>query len=238
MGDVTFMANHTWIQKRRLFQSHISLHRPLKPISDTFSLPSGDWSNSKRVNTEDLLGHNSPLMYTINLPPLLSFDHIQSEEGTQFICSSSRGVVRFLVPARFFCQIQERSLTLGCDNPQFYREFRTLVGAFYRTLLGVTKGYGEKLKTVGVGYKGKLEENRLLRMVLGYSHPLYYFLDQSIRIKFSRKNNRFNLRGPNSVIIHQTAANLYAFKKPDVYKGKGVRYRGLKLLKKEGKKKK
>jgi large subunit ribosomal protein L6 len=46
------------------------------------------------------------------------------------------------------------------------------------------------------------------------------------------------LWGSNSVIIHQTAANLYEFKKPDVYKGRGIRYRGFKLLKKEGKKKK
>jgi large subunit ribosomal protein L6 len=102
----------------------------------------------------------------------------------------------------------------------------------------VTKGYRVRLKTVGVGYKGRLEENDLLRIAVGYSHPLHYFLEQSIRIKFSRKNNRFNLQGANSAITHQTAADLYNFKKPDVYKGKGVRYRGVKLLKKEGKKKK
>jgi hypothetical protein len=187
------MTNRTWIEKKQLFQSHISLDRPFKTTGGTFSFPTYDWGKSKGVNTEELLGQNSLLTCTIYIPPLIALAHRQSKEGTQFICSSSRGVVRFLVPPRFSCQIQDRSFALDCDNPQFYPEFRTLVGAFYRTLLGVTKGYGEKLKTVGVGYKGKLEENRLLKMVLGYSHPHYYFLDQGIRIKFSRKNNRLNL---------------------------------------------
>jgi large subunit ribosomal protein L6 len=104
--------------------------------------------------------------------------------------------------------------------------------------LGVTKGYRGKLKTAGVGYKAGFTENRLVNMMLGYSHPVYHFLNKTTRIKFSRKNNRFNLQGPNNVIVNQTAADLYILKRPDVYKGKGVRYRGYKLLKKEGKKKK
>jgi large subunit ribosomal protein L6 len=105
-------------------------------------------------------------------------------------------------------------------------------------MLGVTKGSREKLKTIGMGYKGGLEGNRLIKMVLGYSHPVHYFLDSTTKITFSRKNNRFNLQGPNSLIINQTAADLHFFKTPDVYKGKGIRYRGYKLLRKEGKKKK
>ena len=105
-------------------------------------------------------------------------------------------------------------------------------------MLGVTKGYQEKLKMVGVGYKGRFEENQLLKMVLGYSHPVHYLINHTVDIKLSRKNNRFNLQGPNPLIVNQAAADLHTFKKPDVYKGKGLRYRGYKLLKKEGKKKK
>src|SRR4051812_790364 len=103
-------------------------------------------------------------------------------------------------------------------------------------MLGITKGYSKKLKTVGVGYKAGLEDNRLIKMLLGYSHPIHYSLHPTTKIKFSRKHNRFDLKGPNSSIVNQTAADLYMLKRPDVYKGKGVRYRGYKLLKKEGKK--
>jgi large subunit ribosomal protein L6 len=105
-------------------------------------------------------------------------------------------------------------------------------------MLGVTKGYRGKLKTVGVGYKAGFADNRLVDMTLGYSHLVHYFLKPTTKIKFSRKYNRFNLQGPNPSIVKQAAADLYMLKRPDVYKGKGVRYRGYKLLKKEGKKKK
>jgi large subunit ribosomal protein L6 len=105
-------------------------------------------------------------------------------------------------------------------------------------MLGVTKGYQEKLKTVGVGYKAGFTNNHLINMMLGYSHPVYYFLNPATKIRFSRKFNRLNIKGPNSSIVNQSAADLYLLKRPDVYKGKGIRYRGYKLLKKEGKKKK
>src|ERR1700739_2243168 len=112
------------------------------------------------------------------------------------------------------------------------------MGALYRVLLGGTKVYKRKLKTVGVGYKGELYKSQLIKMVLGYSHPVYYPLHATVGLRFSRKNNRLNLSGSNPSIINQTTADLYSVKRPDVYKGKGVRYRGFKLLRKEGKKKK
>jgi large subunit ribosomal protein L6 len=112
------------------------------------------------------------------------------------------------------------------------------MGSFHRIFLGITKGYKGKLKTVGVGYKGELYKDQLIRLVVGYSHPVYYPLYTTVGLRFSRKNNRLNLSSSNPSIINQTAADLYSFKQPDVYKGKGVRYRGFKLRKKEGKKKK
>jgi large subunit ribosomal protein L6 len=119
-----------------------------------------------------------------------------------------------------------------------YATFRTIVGVVYRALLGVTRGYNQKLKTVGVGYKGALTPGGLLNMTLGYSHLVSYPLDSSVTIQFSRKYNRFDLRGHNIAVLHQTACDIQLFKEPDVYKGKGVRFRGKKLIKKEGKKKK
>jgi large subunit ribosomal protein L6 len=112
------------------------------------------------------------------------------------------------------------------------------MGAFQRVFFGITKGYKGKLKTFGVGYKGELYKDPLVRVVIGYSHPVYYPLHTTVGLRFSRKKNRINLSGSNSNIINQTAADIYSFKHPDVYKGKGIRYRGFKLRKKEGKKKK
>jgi large subunit ribosomal protein L6 len=57
-----------------------------------------------------------------------------------------------------------------------------------------------------------------------------------VKTKFSRKNNKINFLGPSWPAVSATAAEVHHLKKPDVYNGKGVRYRGLKLRKKEGKK--
>lgn len=152
------------------------------------------------------------------------------------ILTGCQGSIRIPFSDPFYCQIKNRTLHLTCADVRSEVQFTTLVGAIYRAMFGVTKGFRNKLKTVGVGYKGILTENQLLKLTLGYSHPVYYSFDPSVRIKFSRKSNKFNLQGPNPHVIHQTAKDLYSFKEPEVYKGKGVRYRGRKLIKKEGKK--
>ncbi len=104
-------------------------------------------------------------------------------------------------------------------------------------MIGVTQGYKKKLKIVGVGYKALLENNSL-KVDLGFSHAKYYSLPPTVQPKFGRKNKRLHIIGTSLPLVAETAASLHSFKKPDVYKGKGIRYRGVKLIRKEGKKKK
>jgi large subunit ribosomal protein L6 len=163
---------------------------------------------------------------------------VLTREGRQFIFKSSRGEIRIFIPAKFSCSVDQRTIRFNFISPQWQAEIKTLMGAFHRVFFGITKGYKGKLKTVGVGYKGESYKDQLIRMVVGYSHPVYYPLHTTVGLKLSRKKNRLNLSGSNPNIINQTTANLYSFKHPDVYKGKGIRYRGFKLRKKEGKKKK
>ena len=174
--------------------------------------------------------------YTLYISRRVLFATKLTKDGYQVIFKSRRGTIQVLIPERFRCVIYQRTIYFRFTSPKLRAEYHTLLGALYRAMLGVTRGYREKLKTVGVGYKGELKKNRLIKLVLGYSHPVHYNLSRTSIIKFSRKNNRFTIKGPNAAIINQTAADLHFFKQPDVYKGKGVRYRGYKLLKKEGKK--
>jgi len=179
-----------------------------------------------------------PDCYTMQIPVYVFFTTLLTREGRQFIFKSSRGDVRILIPAKFSCSVDQRTIRFNFILPQWQAEIKTLMGAFHRVFFGITKGYKGKLKTVGVGYKGELYKGQLIRMVVGYSHPVYYPLHTTVGLRFSRKKNRLNLSGSNPSVINQTAADLYSFKQPDVYKGKGVRYRSFKLRKKEGKKKK
>jgi large subunit ribosomal protein L6 len=176
--------------------------------------------------------------YTIQIPIYVAFSTLLTSEGRQFIFKSSRGDVRIFIPAKFSCSVDQRMVRFNFIPPRCQAEIKTLLGAFHRVFFGITKGYKGKLKTVGVGYKGELYKDQLIRMVLGYSHPVYYPLYNTVGLRLSRKKNRLNLSGSNPSVINQTIADLYSFKQPDVYKGKGVRYRGFKLRKKEGKKKK
>jgi len=76
-------------------------------------------------------------------------------------------------------------------------DFSTQIGILYRMLIGVTRGYKEKIKTSGVGYRGVLEEGRLLTLFLGYSHQTHHRLFSTVKAKFSRKNNKINFSGPS-----------------------------------------
>ena len=174
----------------------------------------------------------------MQIPVYVSFTTLLTREGRQFIFKSSRGDVRILIPAKFSSSVDQRTVRFNFIPLQLQAEIKTLMGAFHRVFFGITKGYKGKLKTVGVGYKGELYKDQLIRMVVGYSHPVYYPLHTTVGLRFSRKKNRLNLSGSNPSVINQTAADLHSFKQPDVYKGKGVRYRSFKLRKKEGKKKK
>jgi large subunit ribosomal protein L6 len=204
------------------------------PVQEKFDIIKNNFMAPKM---ETLLTSTS-IKHKLTISPHVLCQTTITKEGCELLFNSKRGDIRIFIPSKFQCSLAKQTISLNCTNPQFQAEFKTLVGALYQAMLGVTKGYCGKLKTVGVGYKGELEENRLIKMALGYSHPVNYFLNSTTKVKFSKKNNRFNLQGPNPLIVNQISADLHSFKRPDVYKGKGVRYRGLKLLKKEGKKKK
>jgi large subunit ribosomal protein L6 len=245
MRNLSFIQKTTWTKRNPLSQSHILPSRNLKSALAIYAANKINRNLKPFLFEEPGLKYDSdgrdiyvPQIYRVIIPSPVFFSQTVTKEGLQLIFTSERGDISILIPVKFQPILRNRTVNLGPIDFQFHAALRTLIGALYRAMLGVTKGYQEKLKTVGVGYKGRFEENRLLKMALGYSHPVHYLIHRTVDVKLSRKNNRFNLQGPNPLIVNQAAADLYAFKKPDVYNGKGLRYRGYKLVKKEGKKKK
>jgi large subunit ribosomal protein L6 len=242
MRNLSLMQNSTTSFQNYLTKSHIF---PLHEHGAALVLPTVDRNplgtdrEAEKTKVGMLKSTARPVFfYNLLIPSYVSFAVSVTPEGSKFVFKGNRGDLEVFIPSRFRCIINKRTIKLTSTSSNLQGEFKTVVGSLYRAMLGVTRGYRIKLKTVGVGYKAALTENRLIKMTLGYSHPVHYFLDHCARIKFSRKNNKFNLQGSNPLILNQTAADLHFFKRPDVYKGKGVRYRGYKLLKKEGKKKK
>jgi len=90
---------------------------------------------------------------------------------------------------------KENSLVVSFSRETNSTASSTQIGILYRMLVGVTRGYKEKIKTSGVGYRGVLEEKQLLTLFLGYSHRAQHRLLPNVKAKFSRKNNKINFSG-------------------------------------------
>ena len=91
-------------------------------------------------------------------------------------------------------------------------------------ILGVTNGFSKTLEIRGVGYRATLKD-QLLEMNLGFSHPIKFKIPKGIEIKFDEKNaNIFIVHGIDKQLVGQVCANIRKFKKPEPYKGKGIRY--------------
>ncbi len=110
----------------------------------------------------------------------------------------------------------------------------------YRSLLanaieGVEKGYSKSLEIKGVGYRGALKGSGV-EFQLGFSHPVQFDLPKEIKLEFDKKDaNLFTISGISKQLVGQVAANIRALKKPEPYKGKGIRYTDEHVVRKAGK---
>jgi large subunit ribosomal protein L6 len=100
---------------------------------------------------------------------------------------------------------------------------------------GVTDGYSKTLEITGVGYRAAMQ-GKTLNLQLGYSHDINYPIPEGIEIKCENQTT-IEVSGADKQAVGQVAAEIRAFRKPEPYKGKGIRYRGEQILRKEGKKK-
>lgn len=130
---------------------------------------------------------------------------------------------------------------LSVSRPTDQKRHRSVHG-LYRTLIsnmveGVTNGYIKKLELVGVGYRASNTGN-LLELSLGYSHPIFFYVPDDVKLETvteKGKNPLVVLTGIDKQLVGQVAAKVRAFRKPEPYKGKGVRFLGEEIRRKAGK---
>ena len=102
-------------------------------------------------------------------------------------------------------------------------------------ITGVTEGYSKRLELHGVGYRAQMQ-GKDLKLSLGFSHDVVYKAPEGIEIK-CEKPTEILVSGSDKQIVGQVAAEIRKYRKPEPYKGKGVRYEGEYVRRKEGKKK-
>lgn len=115
---------------------------------------------------------------------------------------------------------------------QIWPTMRTLVN---NMVVGVTKGYEKKLEIHGVGYRANLQGQTIV-MTLGFSHEVRYNVPAGIKVAIE-KQTEITVSGIDKQLVGQVSAEIREFKKPEPYKGKGIRYVGEYIAYKEGKKK-
>jgi len=122
------------------------------------------------------------------------------------------------------------------STSKFSRDMWGTTAANIKNMIkGVTEGYSKKLIIKGVGFRAALKGKELV-MQLGFSHEVKYTAPECVTIKVPSPTE-LEISGIDKQKVGQVSAEIYSFKKPEPYKGKGIRYEGQRVRRKEGKKK-
>jgi large subunit ribosomal protein L6 len=145
-------------------------------------------------------------------------------------------------------QVLDKDITVSIENetlvvarPTDQKRHKAMHG-LYRSLLnnmvfGVSIGYTTRQELVGVGFKAAAEGN-VLDLTLGYSHHIYFEIPKELKVKAEQekgKNPIITLEGCDKQLIGQVAAKIRGLRKPEPYKGKGIKFVGEQLRRKAGK---
>jgi large subunit ribosomal protein L6 len=149
-----------------------------------------------------------------------------------------KGTLSLALNARHVKVVQDGS-ALKIEKANDSREADMVAGStrahLANVVLGVSKGYERKLELVGVGYRAQAQ-GKNLNLTLGFSHPVVYTAPEGITIE-TPTQTEILVKGTDIQRIGQVAADIRAYRPPEPYKGKGVRYAGEKIEIKEAKKK-
>jgi large subunit ribosomal protein L6 len=122
------------------------------------------------------------------------------------------------------------------DDSRTARSNHGLVRALLNNMVtGVTKGFERRLEIQGVGYRAAMAGN-VLKLSLGYSHEVNFDVPSGVTVS-APKQTEIVVEGIDQQLVGQVAANIRDWKRPEPYKGKGIRYKGEFVFRKEGKKK-
>ena len=130
---------------------------------------------------------------------------------------------------------------LVVERPSESKEHKSLHG-LYRSLInnmvvGVSEGYKIEMEFVGVGYRAE-SNGQMLEMALGFSHSIFFELPKEIKVEAvteRRSNPRLTLESADKQLVGQVAAKIRSLRKPEPYKGKGIKFKGEELRRKAGK---
>ncbi len=167
----------------------------------------------------------------ITVPPKVKVEI----KGQAVSIEGPKGKLSFDLPRRTGAKIEKGQLVVSREGDEApVRALHGLSRAILNNMVkGVSEGYVKKLEIQGVGFKASVA-GKTVNMALGYSHPIVYELPPQVKVTVE-ENTKITVEGPDKQAVGQVAADLRAFYPPEPYKGKGVRYVGERVIRKEGK---
>jgi large subunit ribosomal protein L6 len=167
----------------------------------------------------------------IAIPPKVKVE----VKGQRVFVEGPKGKLNWELPRRTSVKVENGKVLINREGEDdavkaLHGLSRALVNNMVR---GVSEGFVKKLEIQGVGFKAAVQGNAV-NLSLGYSHPIAYPIPSQIKVTVE-ENTKLTIEGPDRQVVGQVAAELRSFYPPEPYKGKGVRYVGEHVVRKEGK---
>ncbi|MFC1703457.1 50S ribosomal protein L6 [Candidatus Omnitrophota bacterium] len=163
-------------------------------------------------------------------------DKVKVQKNNEFVqVEGPKGKLQFRIPSGIQVGIEQDKVAVSRSSDSKLQKSlhgvsRTLISNMIK---GVTEGYKKELEIIGVGFRAQIQ-GKNLTLQLGFSHPVEYALPEDVKISVP-KPNQITVEGLDKAKVGQTAAEIRAFHKPEPYKGKGIRYVGEYVRRKQGK---
>lgn len=171
-----------------------------------------------------------------NAPVTLPNGVTISLNGQQISVKGGKGELSHLIHDDVSVSEQDGVISVKANNES--KPAKALAGTtralVNNMVVGVSDGFERKLDIVGVGYRAQMKGN-VLNLSLGYSHPIDFEVPAGVSIE-TPSQTEVLVKGIDKQLVGQVAANIRAFRKPEPYKGKGVRYSDEQIVRKEAKK--
>src|SRR5580765_1662767 len=167
----------------------------------------------------------------IAIPPKVKVE----VKGQQIFIEGPKGKLNWQLPRHTSIKLEHGRLLVSREGETDHVKAlhglsRALVNNMVR---GVSEGFVKKLEIQGVGFKAAVQ-GKSVNLNLGYSHPVVYPIPDQIKVTVE-ENTKLTIEGPDRQVVGQVASEIRGFYPPEPYKGKGVRYVGEHVVRKEGK---
>ena len=155
-------------------------------------------------------------------------------DGNVITVTGPKGELSTEINSNITAKVEDNQVSFECKNEEYKNFYGTANALIANMIKGVKEGFEKKLEAVGVGYRFQLRGNKLV-VSAGYSHPVEVAIPSDIKVEVPAVNEAV-VKGIDICRVGEFAANIRKIRKPEPYKGKGIRYSDEYIRRKEGKK--